>query len=103
MKSGECDNPTRLTQPDVKSSSYLHNPYYFCTVTLWDATEDRPAKSEPAPGTVPLEILQGQLVSSLHRLKDFNNEEAGFFVFSDISVGVVGEFRLRFTCYMQRP
>jgi len=93
----------KIDKPDIKFSSYLHNPYYFCTVTLWHATEDEPMQPEPTPGATPFELLQGQLVSSLHRLKDFSNDEAGFFVFSDISVGLIGEYRLRFTCYVQRP
>lgn len=88
---------------NVCHSSYLHNPYYFCTVSLWDAENEAQIKIEPAPNSPPAELLQGQLVSSLHRLKDFDNSEQGFFVFSDISVGTLGTYRLRFSLYEYRP
>jgi hypothetical protein len=60
-------------------------------------------KLETPPGGNPSDTLQGQLVSSLHRLKDFDNSEQGFFVFSDISVGTLGSYRLRFSLYEYRP
>lgn len=62
-----------VVQADGDLSSYLHNPYYFCACTLWDAELDQPKKPDTTPGAAPPEALQGQLVSSLHRLKDFDN------------------------------
>lgn len=46
--------------------------------------------------------LAGTLVSSLHRLKDTDNNDGGFFVFGDLSVKVEGNFRLQFTLYEVR-
>lgn len=43
--------------------------------------------------------LAGSLVSSLHRLKDVDNKDGGFFVFGDISVKVQGTFRLHFSLF----
>ncbi|KAL8816236.1 MAG: hypothetical protein Q9223_004720 [Gallowayella weberi] len=43
--------------------------------------------------------LSGSLVSSLHRLKDVDNSDGGFFVFGDLSVRVEGEYRLRFSLF----
>lgn len=43
--------------------------------------------------------LTGTLVSSLHRLKDADNQDGGFFVFGDLSVKHEGFFRLRFSLY----
>ncbi|KAI4262679.1 MAG: hypothetical protein L6R42_002147 [Xanthoria sp. 1 TBL-2021] len=43
--------------------------------------------------------LSGTLVSSLHRLKDVDNLDGGFFVFGDLSVKVEGDFRLRFSLF----
>ncbi|KAF2267531.1 hypothetical protein CC78DRAFT_456854 [Lojkania enalia] len=43
--------------------------------------------------------LAGSLVSSLHRLKDVDNKDGGFFVFGDISVKVQGSFRLHFSLF----
>ncbi|KAL9040361.1 MAG: hypothetical protein Q9180_001957 [Flavoplaca navasiana] len=43
--------------------------------------------------------LSGTLVSSLHRLKDVDNLDGGFFVFGDLSVKVEGDYRLRFSLY----
>jgi hypothetical protein len=41
-------------------------------------------------------------VSSLHRLKDTDNNDGGFFVFGDLSVKMEGTFRLQFTLYEVR-
>lgn len=44
--------------------------------------------------------LAGTLVSSLHRLKDSdNNMESAFFVFGDLSVKLEGKFALQFNLY----
>ncbi|RWQ93398.1 velvet factor-domain-containing protein [Paecilomyces variotii] len=63
---------------------------------LYDATEDRPAPVQPSTA------LAGTLVSSLHRLKDVDNTDGGFFVFGDLSIKVEGEFRLKFTLFEMR-
>lgn len=72
---------------------FLQSPYLFLTVSLFRADRDEPhdAKGEKS--------LSGTLVSSLHRLKDVNNKDGGFFVFGDISVKVAGKFRLHFSLY----
>lgn len=46
--------------------------------------------------------LAGTLVSSLHRLKDTDNNDGAFFVFGDLSVKHEGRFRLQFTLYEMR-
>ncbi|KAG8530968.1 uncharacterized protein KY384_004325 [Bacidia gigantensis] len=51
------------------------------------------------PNAPPQPALLGMLVSSLHRLKDTNNLDAGFFVFGDLSVKLEGKFRLRFSLF----
>lgn len=43
--------------------------------------------------------LAGTLVSSLHRLKDTDNQDGAFFVFGDLSVKLEGTFRLQFNLY----
>ena len=84
----------------------------FCN--LYDAHEDRPTQ-------IALQTaLAGTLVSSLHRLKDINNNgwsivlltlcteidgalaDGGFFVFGDLSVKVEGEYRLQFGLFDMR-
>lgn len=66
----------------------------------------------------PSKYLIGQTVSSLHRLKDINNEsmlgpsdllceptvltnpaDGGFFVFGDVSVRKLGWYKLRFSLF----
>jgi len=47
----------------------------------------------------PQQHLAGSLVSSLHRLRDLDNKDGGFFVFGDISVKKQGTFRLRFSLF----
>ncbi|BAE55302.1 velvet factor-domain-containing protein [Aspergillus flavus] len=72
---------------------YLQSPYYFMCCSLFDPLNDVPV---PVP---PSTALTGTLVSSLHRLKDEDNSEGGFFVFSDLSVKLEGSFRLKFTLF----
>ncbi|KAM0113411.1 hypothetical protein ACP6JB_000801 [Aspergillus fumigatus] len=74
----------------------LRSPYYFMCCSLYDANEDQPV---PVP---PATALAGTLVSSLHRLKDVDNNDGGFFVFGDLSVKIEGEFRLKFTLFEMR-
>ncbi|OAX84384.1 hypothetical protein ACJ72_01247 [Emergomyces africanus] len=76
--------------------NYLQSPFYFMCCTLYNATEDRPAT------TAQSTALAGTLVSSLHRLKDTDNLEGGFFVFGDLSVKIEGEFRLKFNLFEMR-
>ncbi|KAJ5322052.1 uncharacterized protein MYU51_002805 [Penicillium brevicompactum] len=75
---------------------YLQSPYYFLCCSLYDPTEDRPVPVAPSTA------LAGTLVSSLHRLKDTDNSDGGFFVFGDLSVKLEGEFRLKFTLFEMR-
>jgi len=46
--------------------------------------------------------MTGLLTSSLHRLKDTDNKDGGFFVFGDISVRRQGRFRLKFSLFELR-
>ncbi|KAJ5779323.1 Velvet factor [Penicillium paradoxum] len=75
---------------------YLQSPYYFMCCSLYDATEERPVPVAPSTA------LAGTLVSSLHRLKDMDNSDGGFFVFGDLSVKIEGDFRLKFTLFEMR-
>jgi hypothetical protein len=76
----------------------LEGPYFFVSCSLLDDDETRSQaeKDEIKHG------LAGTLVSSLHRLKDTDNTDGGFFVFGDLSVRVEGTFRLQFTLYEVR-
>lgn len=48
---------------------------------------------------LPSNYLVGSLASSVHRLRDTDNVDGGFFVFGDLSVKQEGRYRLRFTLY----
>ncbi|KAI7858526.1 velvet factor [Circinella umbellata] len=43
--------------------------------------------------------LAGQTVSSMYKLKDYDNNDGGFFVFGDLSVRIEGRYRLRFNLF----
>ncbi|KAI9498040.1 velvet factor [Zychaea mexicana] len=43
--------------------------------------------------------LVGTTVSSLHRLRDTNNTDGGFFVFGDLSVRKEGNYKLHFSLF----
>jgi hypothetical protein len=45
------------------------------------------------------EYLSGATVSSLHRLRDIDNSDGGFFVFGDLAVKKQGHFRLAFSLF----
>ncbi|EFR03838.1 hypothetical protein MGYG_06837 [Nannizzia gypsea CBS 118893] len=81
---GECE----------ASNNFLQSPYYFMCCSLFSVSDD-----EESSPIVPAGVLTGTLVSSLHRLKDINNKDGGFFVFGDLSVRVEGEFRLMFDLF----
>lgn len=60
-------------------------------------------KGDESAGKDPLpSYLIGTVVSSLHRLKDTDNQDGGFFVFGDLSCKVEGKFRLLFTLYQMQ-
>ncbi|MCJ1375033.1 hypothetical protein MMC20_006267 [Loxospora ochrophaea] len=91
-------DPPPIIQLHIRDASdptqnYLQSPYFFMLCTLWDATYDQP------PQTSLQSALAGTLVSSLHRLKDVDNTDGGFFVFGDLSVKLEGDFRLRFNLF----
>ncbi|KAL2890286.1 developmental regulator [Ceratocystis lukuohia] len=71
---------------------YLQSPYFFMSCTLVGADE-QPLKDIPSTSIV------GSLASSLHKLKDTDNSDAGFFIFPDLSVKAEGKFRLRFSLF----
>ncbi|KAF1969590.1 hypothetical protein BU23DRAFT_375255, partial [Bimuria novae-zelandiae CBS 107.79] len=79
------------------SQHFLQSPYLFMTVSLWKADQDERwdhCGSQNGPSH-----LYGGLCSSLHRLKDIDNKDGGFFIFGDISVNTTGTFRLQFKLY----
>ncbi|KAF1930070.1 uncharacterized protein M421DRAFT_3828 [Didymella exigua CBS 183.55] len=95
-KARKAIDPPPIVQLDVKQhrdpqKNFLQNPYLFMQVSLYKADRD-----EPHPGR---DILTGTLTSSLHRLKDQTNDEVGLFVFGDISVRILGSFRLHFSMW----
>jgi hypothetical protein len=75
----------------------LQNPYFFMFASL--AKPDSDSDEEIhflRDGRT--RATQGSVVSSLYNLKD-NEEEAGFFVFPDLSVRVEGSYRLKLSLY----
>ncbi|KAH8549875.1 velvet factor-domain-containing protein [Umbelopsis sp. PMI_123] len=84
-----CDNP------GIDQQHFLQNPFFFLVCSLQNANDydtqgNRVDCNQSTAGTV---------VQSLHKLKDLDGTDGGFFLFSDISVRVEGYFRLRFTLF----
>jgi hypothetical protein len=101
---------------------YLVSPYFFMYATLLSHDPNNPHAEEQGedrqrqPGA-----MLGQLCSSLHRLKDVDNQgetifapgryvdhltltlgfatDGGFFIFGDLSVRKLGWHKLRFALY----
>ncbi|KAI1574821.1 Velvet domain containing protein [Pyrenophora tritici-repentis] len=102
-KSRKPLDPPPMFQLQVNShedpgQQYLQNPYIFGSISLWTSDKKGPVQ------TSTMKSLTGTLVSSLHRLKDpIKNEEGAYFIFGDISVKIVGKFRLCMTLYEVAP
>lgn len=91
-------DPPPIIQLKVKahadpSQHFLQSPYLFMCTSLYKSDKD---EAWEGGGN---KSLAGSLVSSLHRLKDVDNRDGGFFVFGDISVRVQGQFRLHFSLF----
>jgi hypothetical protein len=91
-------DPPPIVQLKVKSEvessqHYLQSPYLFVVADLWKHDKDERV-GDPAGNN-----LYGGLCSSLHRLKDTDNKDGGYFIFGDISVKVTGAYRLQFSLY----
>jgi hypothetical protein len=83
-----------IVSPRAESSRvYLNSPYLFVCAQL---CSEKSTESHDNNGA---DSLAGTLVSSLHRLRDESNHEVGYFVFPDMSVKIVGRFRLNFSLF----
>ncbi|KAF2434621.1 hypothetical protein EJ08DRAFT_657346 [Tothia fuscella] len=99
-KSRKPVDPPPILQLHVENhadpqSHWLQSPYLFVTCALIKSDSMEPVKT----GEDGKQALTGSLVSSLHRLKDTNNQDGGFFVFGDVSVRVTGRHRLHFSLF----
>jgi len=78
--------------------SYLQNPYYFMFASLASPDSDEELHLLKDGKT---RCTTGSVVSSLYHLKDSENggQDAGFFVFPDLSVRTEGSYRLKLTLF----
>ncbi|RFU27731.1 hypothetical protein B7463_g8607, partial [Scytalidium lignicola] len=86
----------KISHGSDPNQNYLQSPYFFMTCSLVGLADGRPTP-EGLSGA-----LGGTVVSSLHRLKDTDNQDGAFFVFGDLSVKLEGQFRLQFSLYEMR-
>ncbi|KAK0433480.1 velvet factor-domain-containing protein [Armillaria borealis] len=80
------------------AQSFLQNPYYFMFASLAKPDDDAELHWLKDGKT---RCTTGSVVSSLYHLKDpqRNNEDAGFFVFPDLSVRTEGSYRLKLSLF----
>ncbi|KAF8428028.1 velvet factor-domain-containing protein [Boletus edulis BED1] len=78
--------------------SFLQNPYYFMFASLAKPDDDTELHWLKDGKT---RCTTGSVVSSLYHLKDSENrnEDAGFFVFPDLSVRTEGSYRLKLSLF----
>ncbi|KAG8220746.1 velvet factor-domain-containing protein [Butyriboletus roseoflavus] len=78
--------------------SFLQNPYYFMFASLAKPDDDTELHWLKDGKT---RCTTGSVVSSLYHLKDTenSNEDAGFFVFPDLSVRTEGSYRLKLSLF----
>ncbi|KAL1921192.1 uncharacterized protein VTP21DRAFT_10908 [Calcarisporiella thermophila] len=86
----------KMEGADLDAQRFLQNPFIFMLATLVSADGENHRTSGRNSACPP---LTGGIVSSLYRLKDVDNSDAGFFVFPELSVRVEGWFRLKFSLY----
>lgn len=84
----------QITSNNQSDDDFLQNPYFFLYATLTDASGETDLHFVNGNRTTA-----GTVVQSLHKLKDVDNTDGGFFIFSDISVRLEGFYRLKFTLY----
>ncbi|KAK6400729.1 hypothetical protein LTR95_019273, partial [Oleoguttula sp. CCFEE 5521] len=101
-KSRKPIDPPPIVQIDVRPQidpqrHFLVSPYLFMVATL-PPQEDKITEADGS-NPPPSAYMLGSLCSSLHRLKDSNNFDGGFFIFGDLSVRITGTHRLRFALY----
>ncbi|KAH7907021.1 velvet factor-domain-containing protein [Hygrophoropsis aurantiaca] len=90
------------TDPDDADPNYAHsflqNPYYFMFASLAKPDDDAELHWLKDGKT---RCTTGSVVSSLYHLKDTENrnEDAGFFVFPDLSVRTEGSYRLKLSLF----
>ncbi|CCO32166.1 hypothetical protein BN14_06220 [Rhizoctonia solani AG-1 IB] len=89
--------PSRPGSP-ASPQSYLQNPYYFMFASLASVDTDDELHLLKDGKT---RCTTGSVVSSLYHLKDTENggQDAGFFVFPDLSVRTEGSYRLKLTLF----
>lgn len=80
------------------ADSFLQNPYYFMFASLAKPDDDAELHWLKDGRT---RCTTGSVVSSLYHLKDpqNQNEDAGFFVFPDLSVRTEGSYRLKLSLF----
>ncbi|KIJ12318.1 hypothetical protein PAXINDRAFT_101260 [Paxillus involutus ATCC 200175] len=96
--------PPSPANPDIEDSdpnyahSFLQNPYYFMFASLAKPDDDTELHWLKDGKT---RCTTGSVVSSLYHLKDTENrnEDAGFFVFPDLSVRTEGSYRLKLSLF----
>ncbi|KAG1744543.1 velvet factor-domain-containing protein, partial [Suillus paluster] len=94
-------SPARLDGDESDPSyahSFLQNPYYFMFASLAKPDDDTELHWLKDGKT---RCTTGSVVSSLYHLKDTENrnEDAGFFVFPDLSVRTEGSYRLKLSLF----
>ncbi|KDR78227.1 hypothetical protein GALMADRAFT_245297 [Galerina marginata CBS 339.88] len=99
---GPSSSSSRQHGDDSEAASYaqsfLQNPYYFMFASLARPDDDNELHWLKDGRT---RCTTGSVVSSLYHLKDpqHNNEDAGFFVFPDLSVRTEGSYRLKLSLF----
>lgn len=94
----EYAHPSSSRTDPVISNDFLQNPYYFMFASLASPDSDDELHVLKDGKT---RCTTGSIVSSLYHLKDTenDNQDAGFFVFPDLSVRTEGSYRLKLSLF----
>ncbi|CDH57921.1 developmental regulator [Lichtheimia corymbifera JMRC:FSU:9682] len=87
-------DPPPVVQLECQRQEMLHDPSLFLYATLVDTRgDDLHFTNQATPSTA------GAVVQSLHKLRDTENKEGGYFIFDDISVRQEGHFKFKFSLF----
>ncbi|ORY61780.1 velvet factor, partial [Pseudomassariella vexata] len=90
-KSRSPIDPPPIVKLDTFPHLSLHDPYIMVV-----ASSVPTGKHEGESSQQHAKNMTGSMVSSLHRLKDLQNQESGFFIFPDLLIKIPGDFKLHF-------
>lgn len=92
----EIDLPDKSEKTAIEKTKLLYNPNYFMYVSVI-SNETEEELHVLSDGKTRYTI--GTVVSSMYKLRDLDDKEGAFFIFSDLSIRREGVYKLKFALF----